>query len=147
MPPAKSWTRGQELFRGGAIEFFSMQSALFRDGVLEQEVKHWTRCMAQLAVALDHCAGPGLQISANRLFRIAKQGFLRSGFDFGQISCKRKRLPIEEVATPCCSVQCDLVRTEDEIGKAVARIASQRKIPPGVSGIARVNPNRVTMHT
>src|SRR2546426_10016631 len=102
--------------------------------------------MPQLAVAMNQPANLGLEISTDGLVGLAQQRVRIGCFHLAEMSSEWQRLPINKITTACGSVQCNLIRPENEAGKTVPRIGDPRHIAPGVGRVASVDPYRVAMH-
>src|SRR5882724_7113996 len=103
--------------------------------------------MAKFTVTLGNSARLGLKISADGIFGIAQQILSVLAFNFLKMPCEGERLPIEEIAAAGCAIEGNLVGSENQAGKTVSRVGHECHVAPGISGVARMNPNRVAVHT
>src|SRR5438477_9759755 len=132
MTPAESSARGGKFLRNSTIEFLCMKGAVLAHGVAQQHIEYRTRPMAQLPVAVYHCAGFCLKIAPNSLIRLPKQRFRIGRLDFAEVAGERQRLPIQEITAAVSAIKGHLVSAQNEAGKRVPGIAHPRQIAPGI---------------
>jgi hypothetical protein len=94
---------------------------------------------------MHESCGMSLQVLADGIVGFAKQSRAICGFDLGDVTREGQGSPIEEIAPAVGPVKRDLVSPENQTGEGVSGIADARKIAPGTSGIARMNPDAVAM--
>ena len=102
--------------------------------------------MPLLTVTIDDRAGFRLKVSFDRFLSLTQKSRRVRDCDLIDMALDREGFPIQKIAATINSIKRRLVRSDNQAGETVARVADKRHVAPGVCGVAGVDSNGIAMH-